>query len=90
MDLKEVLEQMMKRYQLDKPTRRMDAQALWQEVAGPLIAKYTTQVYLKNQILTVHLSSAPLKQELNLRKADMIARMNQAAGTTLITDCYFR
>lgn len=90
MDLKDGLEKMLSRYQLKKPMLQEDALAIWKDTCGPLIAKYTTNVYIKEDTLHVYLQSAPLRKELLLRKEDLIKRFNTSAGMILIKDCTFR
>ena len=45
----------------------------WAEVLGPVIASYTRELYIKNQVLYVHLTSAALRQELMMGR-DLLVR----------------
>ena len=59
----------------------------WAEVLGPVIASYTRELYIKNQVLYVHLTSAALRQELR----DLLARnLNRHVGAQVITNIIFR
>lgn len=61
----------------------------WEEIMGLPIAKRTTNLYIRNRKLYVHLSSGPLKQELNTSKAKVIELLNRKAGDKVIEDVIF-
>ena len=49
---------------LESPLNEYRLVEAWKDVVGPTIARYTSNLYIKNQILYVHLSSSVLRQEL--------------------------
>lgn len=49
----------------------------WEEIVGKTISKYTRNLYLSNKILTIYTDVAPLKQELNVGKDQLIVRINE-------------
>jgi len=56
---------------------------------GLPISKRTTNLYIRNKRLYVHLSSGPLKQELNQSKAKVIELLNREAGDKVLDDVIF-
>lgn len=62
----------------------------WPEVLGPGMASYTTQLYIKNQTLYVHLTSAALRQELMMSRDMLVKSLNQRVGASVITNIIFR
>ena len=54
-------------------------QSLWPEVVGPFLAQHTESLYLhpKSGRLTVVVSHAVVKAELQTRKAEMLARIQE-------------
>lgn len=61
--------------------------AIWPEVIGPVAARYTHDLSIREGTLYVHVSSAPLRQELFNNRFILIDRLQQAVGATnLITD----
>jgi len=49
----------------------------WEAITGKTIAKYTRSVNMHNKTLTIYTDVAPLKQELQLGKEQLIARINE-------------
>lgn len=61
----------------------------WGTLMGAPIAAYTTQLYIRNQTLYVHLSSAALRQELFMGKGLIIRKLNEHVGAMVIVDIVF-
>lgn len=57
----------------------------WEQIAGPTIAKYTRELKVYNGTLTIYTDIAPLKQELNMAKEQLMCTINQHLGETAIT-----
>lgn len=62
----------------------------WTKLMGQGIASYTTNIYLRNNILYVHLSSSILRAELLMAKERLIKNLNDYAGMVIINDIIFR
>ena len=60
------------------------------EVLGPTIASYTRELYIKNQVLYVHLTSAALRQELMMGRELLVRNLNRHVGAQVITNIIFR
>ena len=65
-------------------------QRAWLETLGPTIRDYTQQVYVKNHILYVSITSAVLRNELLMCKERLIKSLNEYAGEQVIRDIKFR
>lgn len=61
----------------------------WPKVAGERVARLTTATSLHSQTLTVRLSSPALRTDLSMRRRQLVAQLNQAAGAQVITDIRF-
>ena len=61
----------------------------WEEVVGPVIVKYTTNLFIKNQTLHVHVTSAPLRQELMMARKILVKNLNEKVGSQVIVDIIF-
>ena len=61
----------------------------WEEVVGPHLASKSTPESFSRGVLSVAVTSAPWAQELRLRKAELVIRLNDAAGGGLFTDIKF-
>lgn len=62
----------------------------WGRTLGPVIASYTTNLYLKNNILYVSLTSSVLRSELIMCKDKLITNLNTHAGLDVVKDIIFR
>lgn len=62
----------------------------WTEVLGPTIASYTREIFIKNQVLHVHLTSAALRQELMMGRELLVRNLNAHVGAQVITNIIFR
>lgn len=62
---------------------------LWPEIVGPGVNRYTYRRYVDGGILHVHLTSAPLKQELSFHRQRLLDQINKAVGCNALTDIIF-
>ncbi|MBQ7553421.1 MAG: DUF721 domain-containing protein [Bacteroidaceae bacterium] len=62
----------------------------WGEVMGPAIADLSTPLYIKNQILYVEVTSAPLRQQLMMSRQQLVTKLNQHVGAQVITNIIVR
>lgn len=60
--------------------------ALWNEVLGNTLAKYTGDIEVKNGVLYVHVYSAALRQQLFEQRFLLVKRINTALNADLIKD----
>lgn len=58
----------------------------WTRIAGPAIAKYTREIYIKDQILYLKLSSSVVKNEIMLSKNQLINILNAFCEKEYIKD----
>lgn len=56
----------------------------WEEVVGKTVARYTGEMYIKDKILFVKISSPVVKKELSLLKEMLVRRLNEQAGSSFI------
>ena len=60
--------------------------ALWKEVLGAPVARYTGEIEEKNGTLFVHIHSAALRQQLFEQRYTIIQKINQALGVNLLKE----
>jgi predicted nucleic acid-binding Zn ribbon protein len=68
----------------------MRVQRLWGELFGPMVAQHTTQLYVKNRILYVSMSSSVVRSELFSMRKRLVATLNEHAGSDVINDIRFQ
>ncbi|MEF9923591.1 MAG: DUF721 domain-containing protein [Muribaculaceae bacterium] len=86
----DIINRVLKAENLDGKLDEHRLVSLWPEVVGPVINKYTSQRYINNHMLYVHLTSAPLRNELLLHRSHLVKALNEAIGHDVITDIVFR
>lgn len=74
---------------LETPLNQHRLIAAWPEVAGKVVAKYTRDLSIRNQVMVVHLSSAALRAELQMRRAELMKQLNEKVGSVVIYDIKF-
>jgi predicted nucleic acid-binding Zn ribbon protein len=87
--LKQAIEEMLAAYGLTEKTVERRLQQQWPEIAGHTIARYTTAIRLNGTVLHLSLSSAPLRQELSYRKAELLALIQKTFPDSPITEIRF-
>lgn len=61
----------------------------WPQVAGPVVARYTLDVAIRNQTLWVRLSNPALRADMSMRRQEYIMLLNGRVGSQVITDIRF-
>ncbi len=85
-----ILRRYLRQESLESPLNEQRLINAWPEVLGPGMASYTSQLYIRNQTLYVHLTSAALRQELMMSRDTLVRSLNQRVGAAVITNIIFR
>ena len=85
-----ILQRFLRQEGLETPLNQYRLVNAWKDVVGPAIARYTRDVFIKNQTLFVLLSSSVLRQELMIGKSRLIKELNERVGAQVITDISFK
>lgn len=64
--------------------------AAWNSTVGGMIASKTRDLYIKNRVLYVFVDSSVIRRELLIVKENLILRLNNASGGSVIDDIVFR
>ncbi len=86
----QIIDELLKRENLDVVLDEHRASAMWPQIVGDGINRYTIKRYVNNGVMTVHLSSASLSNELMLNRASIIQRINEALGREVIHEIIFK
>jgi predicted nucleic acid-binding Zn ribbon protein len=87
--LGEAIQRLLKVYKLDAKLNEMNVLDQWEEMFGKAVAARTESLKIMNKVLYVKLSSAVMREELMFGKQVIILRINETAGTEIITDVWF-
>ena len=63
---------------------------LWSEILSPSITRNTTNIYIKNRVLYVSMSSSVMRSELLSMRKRLVMKLNEHAGSNVIDDVMIR
>ena len=86
----QIINEVLQKEHLDVALDEHRASALWPQIVGDGINRYTIRRYVKDGVMTVHLSSASLANELMLNRHGIIQRINEALGREIIREIIFK
>ena len=87
--LKEAFEKLLESYQIKDKFEENKLINSWEELMGLPIARRTEKIYIKDKILLVKLTSAPLRHELTISKSKVIEIIVKRFGEGIIDDIKF-
>ncbi len=62
----------------------------WNELLGKNVSRATQDLYIRNGVLYVHLTSSVIRHELMMIKNDILKKLNEKAGREVISDIVLR
>lgn len=84
-----VLMRFMRDAGLEGPLNEYRLLQAWSDVVGELVAKQTTELYIRNQTLHVHLASPAMRSNLMMERSRLVAMLNQKVKADVITSIAF-
>lgn len=75
---------------LSRGYNEFSIESIWRETFGNVISNYTTSVKYYKGTLTVYISSAPLRQELDMSKEAVVEKLNKALKYKKVDKIYIR
>lgn len=87
--VKDAISQLLKSYQLQTRFNETYLEAFWGKMMGPMIASRTNRLYVRERVLYVEITSAPLRSELVNAKQKMIQLINKDINADVIDDIVF-
>ena len=86
----DVIRRLLRQEGLETPLNEYRLVDAWKDVVGETISRYTTNLYIKNQVLYVHLSSSVLRQELMMSRQLLVRNLNAQVGSQVIVNIIVR
>ncbi len=86
----ELVRRYLRQEGLETPLNETRMAAAWTEVMGQAIARYTGDVFVRNEVLYVHLKSPALRADLMMNRERLVNRLNTYVGAQVIRDIVFR
>ena len=75
---------------LETPLNEYRLLKAWSQVLGGGVQDYTKNLFIKNQVLYVTLTSAVLRHELMMNRRSLVQRLNSHVKAQVITNIIFR
>jgi len=85
-----VILQYLREFGLETPLNEHRLLQAWDKVLGPAVSRYTKELRIYNQALFVTITSAALRNELMMRRTELVSRLNAEAGAQVITQIVLR
>lgn len=86
----DLLRQFLRQQGLESPLNEYRLIQGWGHVMGPIVARYTRDLSIRNQTLYVQLSSPAVKQELMMQRRELVERLNAYVGAQVVCDIVIR
>ncbi len=87
--LKSALDELLKSYKLESKFVAARLRKDWERLMGKPISNRTSRIRLNNGKVSIYLTSAPLKQELNMSKSKILEILRKEYGEEAIKDVIF-
>jgi predicted nucleic acid-binding Zn ribbon protein len=84
--IKEVLENYVRAFKFTDKLQEIKLQESWEKLMGPNIAKHTTKIELRKNVLYIIIDNAALKSELSFAKKKIADALNNDLGKIIIDD----
>lgn len=84
--LGEAIREMVEFYNLDQRLRESKVINAWEQVVGTMIAKHTSNLYIKRGKLYVVIGSSVVRNELSFARTKLVSLLNKAAGEKVIDE----
>ena len=85
-----VILQYLREMGLETPLNEHRLIQAWDAVLGPAVSRHTKELKIYNQVLFVTVSSAVIRNELMMRRTELVARLNSQVGAQVITQIVLR
>ena len=87
--VRQIIDQIMDKSARKSDILEMRASALWPDIVGPGVNRYTLRRDVKNGVMYVRLSSGALKQELSFQRQEIINAINRILGKEVLREIRF-
>ncbi len=80
----DVLQQYLVAIGADKHIKEIRVTQEWDKIVGPMIARNTNDISLKDGVLTVKFRSAIIRNEISMRRTSLQKMINDAMGDDIV------
>ncbi|NWJ51537.1 MAG: DUF721 domain-containing protein [Bacteroidetes bacterium] len=87
--LKQAIEALINNFKIEERLNETAIITEWERIVGKMVARHTSNIYIKNKVLVIELDSAALRNELGYAKTRLISAVNTAVKADVIVDIVF-
>jgi predicted nucleic acid-binding Zn ribbon protein len=84
------LDELVKGLGIEKKLREYDAVVYWESAVGEQIAKMTKATRIEKGVLFVSVRTSTWRNELTLRKKEIVNKLNGVVGNNVVKDIRFQ
>jgi predicted nucleic acid-binding Zn ribbon protein len=89
-NLGSVLQQYLVAIGADKHIKEIRVTQEWDKIVGPMIARNTDDISLKDGVLTLKFRSAIIRSEISMRKSSLLQLLNDSMGEEVVKSIVIR
>ncbi len=82
--IENVIREYLKEMNIDQKLKEVGIVSQWEKLMGKTVAVRTSQIYIRNHILYIHVTSSVLKNELLMMRQAIIEKINEEAGERIV------
>lgn len=84
--LKDVIQELLKAYGLDRKMKEVDIRLAWESLMGPVISKQTNSIKLREGVVTIVMNNSVLKEEFDYGKSKIQKMLNDELGADIVKE----
>lgn len=82
----DILNKLLREEGLEMPLMQKRLIDSWETVTGSIVARYTTEKYIKNQTLYVKIANPALRHDISMMRTQLVKRLNEHVGSFVINE----
>lgn len=84
--LGDAIKEMVDFYNLRGKLGEANVMGAWEKIVGTMIARHTTDIYIKRRKLHIVLDSSVIRNELSYAKTKLLQLLNEEAGQAVVDE----
>ena len=86
----EVIQELLRELKIDRKLKEVGIVSEWESLMGKTVAVRTSNIYIRNRVLYVNVTSSVLRNELLMMCNDIIKKLNERAGEVVVEQMVVR
>jgi predicted nucleic acid-binding Zn ribbon protein len=88
--IREVIGECLNEMRINRKLKEVQLVSQWESLMGKTVANRTSQIYIRDRVLYIRITSPVLKNELLMMRQVIIEKLNENAGENLIEQIVIR